>query len=139
MGTLLPDVDHLIYVYFMRPHEVTSQRVDSLVQKGQINKTLNLLYITREERAHLTFHTAHFQLIFLALTFLVLTSSGSIFGTGIVLAFSLHLLVDQVIDFMELGNINTWLEKMSIHLDRKQQIWYMVAIGATLLIFGFLL
>jgi hypothetical protein len=139
LGTLLPDVDHLIYAYFLRPQEVTSQRVNYLLQRGQIKRTLELLHATREERGGLIFHSAHFQLIFLALTFLVLTSSGSIFGAGLVLAFSLHLLIDQIIDFTKLGSLRNWFTKILIDLDKDQQRWYVLAIGAAILIFGFLL
>lgn len=139
LGTFLPDVDHLIYAYFLRPQELTSQRVGYLVKRGHFRRTLELLYMTRSERVNLVFHNAQFQLIFLALTFLVVTSSGSMFGTGIVLSFSLHLLVDELTDLTEIGNLNNWFSKLSLNLDISQQKWYMVAIAATISIFGFLL
>lgn len=99
LGTLLPDIDHLIYVYFLSPQDLTSQRVSYLLNKRDIGRSLSLLYETRSERKGLIFHSTVFQIIFWILTFLVVTSSGSIFGRGIVLAFSLHLILDQWIDF----------------------------------------
>ena len=99
LGTLLPDIDHLIYVYFLSPQDLTSQRVSYLLNKRDVGRSLSLLYETRSERKGLIFHSTVFQIIFWVLTFLVVTSSGSIFGWGIVLAFSLHLILDQWIDF----------------------------------------
>lgn len=99
LGTILPDVDHLIYVYFVSPQDLTSQRVSYLVDKRDLLRSVSLLYETRTERKNLIFHSTIFQIIFWVLCFLVLTSSGSIFGRGLVLAFSLHLIVDQAIDF----------------------------------------
>jgi len=99
LGTILPDVDHLIYVYFLSPQDLTSQRVSYLLEKKDVLRSISLLYETRTERKGLIFHSTVFQLIFWILTFLVVSSSGSIFGRGLVLAFSLHLIVDQAIDF----------------------------------------
>src|SRR3990167_8730149 len=71
IGTLLPDIDHLIYVYFLRPSELTSLRTQSLLAKREIFATLNLLSITRSERKHLIFHTFTFQVIFVLFSFFV--------------------------------------------------------------------
>lgn len=139
VGNFLVDIDHLIYIYFLRPHELTSQRVNYMLGKRSLGSTLNLLAETREERKDLIFHTMFFQLIFLVLTFLVVTSTGSILGRGVVLAFSLHLLVDQAVDLMEIGNLNSWLKYLPIRLgeDKHKIYWFIVLF--VLLFFGFLL
>jgi hypothetical protein len=139
LGTLLPDIDHLIYIYFLRPHELTSQRVASMLGKRELMKTLQLLAVTRAERTKLIFHTAYFQLLFLVFAYLVITSSGSILGRGLVLAFSLHLLIDQAVDWMETGGLANWFRQIPVQLEREQQRWYMVAALAILLFFGFFL
>lgn len=139
LGTLLPDIDHLIYVYFLRPQELTSQRVNYMLGKRNVWGSLSLLAETRSERTKLIFHTATFQLIFLVLTFLVITSSGSMFGRGLVLAFSLHLLVDQAVDFMETGDLNNWFKNLPIRLEGRQQRLYWLIVLVLVLLFGFLL
>lgn len=139
IGTILPDVDHLIYVYFLRPNEAISQRVASLISSREALKSLELLAQTRAERKHLTFHTFHFNLIFLLLSFLVITSSGSLLGRGIVLAFSLHLLIDQIVDYMETGDIVNWLKQVNLEFTKEQKQWYLIGNGIVLLILGFLL
>ena len=71
IGTFLPDIDHVIYVMFLKPVELTSQRVNYLVQRQELKRAVELLYDTRSERVGLIFHTVLFQLIFLVLTFLL--------------------------------------------------------------------
>ena len=135
LGTILPDIDHLIYVFFLQPQDLTSQRVNFELQKGEWRKSLGLLYITRSERMGLIFHTVSFQLIFLVLTFLVMSSSASPFGWGLVLAFSLHLLIDQIVDLTELQNFDNWQKnlKFAIPLDKAKLYWLVILI-ATILI-----
>jgi len=43
----------------------------------------------------------------------------------LVLAFLLHLLVDQAIDFFEGGNFSAWFSKLPIELDEEQRKWYL--------------
>ena len=139
LGTLMPDLDHFLYVYFLRPQELTSQRVNYMLGKGEILKTLDLLAETRYERTKLIFHTIFFQIIFLVLSFLVISSSGSIFGRGLVLAFLLHLSIDQIIDLRETGGFSNWLKDVPFTLDRTRTIYYVVATFLVILLFGFLL
>lgn len=131
LGTLLPYTDHLIYIYFLKPQEEISQKAaQELGQKnvkGVFGRTKHL------------FHTAHFQIIFLALSLLVITSSGSIFGRGIVLAFVLHLLIDQYIDFTKNGSLKDWFRQIPIELDKTQTRFYLLANLGVFLIFAFLL
>ena len=137
IGTLLPDVDHLIYVYFLRPNENMSKQVSSLVENKNFIKSWNILANTRTERKNLIIHSAHFQLIFLAFAFLVITSSGSLLGRGLVLAFSLHILIDQIIDYMETKNLDHWFTKIPLPLSVEQKRWYLVGNIVILLILGF--
>jgi hypothetical protein len=139
LGTLLPDADHFLYVYLLGSSDLTSQRANYLMNRREIVRTFDLLAETRYERTRLVFHTALFQLIFLVLTFLIVTSSGSLLGKGLVLAFSLHLLVDQLVDFMTIGNLSTWFRSfpIAITLDKSRETLYWTAILLLILIFGF--
>ncbi len=139
IGTLLPDVDHLIYVYFLRPQEEVSQKTVGMMGARNINGALELLSNTRASRVKLIFHTFYFQLLFFAFTFFIITSSGSPIGRGLVLAFSLHLLIDQIVDFLETGNIDNWFREVNFKLDKRQALWYLVINIVILLVFGFLL
>lgn len=120
VGIFLPDLDHLLYVLFLKPEELTSQRVGSLVGKKAVWRAIQLLYETRNERRGLIFHTVLFQVIFLALTFWMISSSVSLFGRGLVLSFSLHLCIDQIVDLMETGVFTNWLKDSPIMLNPPQ-------------------
>ncbi|OGM06140.1 hypothetical protein A2125_02320 [Candidatus Woesebacteria bacterium GWB1_43_5] len=137
LGTILPDIDHLVYVYFLRPYELTSQRVGHMSSNRDIKGAISLLSATRSERTNLVFHTAFFQIIFLAITFLVVTSSGDLFGRGLVLAFCLHLLVDQAVDLRNSGGLGNWFRNIPITLDTNQQGWYVGIAGLAFLLFAF--
>ena len=139
MGTLFPDLDHLFYIYVLRPGETASQKVSSLISEKKVVQSWNVLTETRIKRPELIFHTAYFQIIFLVLALWVVTSSGNLFGRGLVLAFSLHLLVDQLIDRMELKNLNNWFAKILTLNDKEYRRWYLIANFAALLVLGFVL
>ncbi len=143
LGTILPDVDHFIYVYFMNPQELTSQRVNSLMQNKDLIGSLNLLADTKYERSGFIFHTTFFQSIFFVLTFLVVSSSGSLFGRGLVLAFSLHLVIDQFVELMQTGSLTNWTQRINFPpiagLEKEKVVLYWAGALILVLIFGFLL
>lgn len=136
VGLFLPDIDHLVYVFFLQPQELTSQRVNFLLDKREVKRTLELLYETRSERTGLIFHTILFQLIFLILTFWIMTSSGSFFGKGLVLSFSIHLLVDQLVDLNDLKSFDNWVKNFPIKLDLKRAKIYFAVFIFIIFIFG---
>lgn len=139
VGVILPDIDHLIYVYFIKPTDLTSQRVNYLVNKSQLWRSVQLLYETRSERRGLIFHTIFFQLIFFVLTFWLMSSSASIFGKGLVLSFALHISVDQLVDLVDMKNLDNWLKFLPISLDlNKSKIFWSTGM-LLVLIMGFLM
>lgn len=139
IGTILPDIDHVIYVYYLRPYEVTSQRVMYEVNKGNLWQSWDILSKTRSERTNLIFHTILFQVLFLILGFLVLSSSSSLLGRGLMVSFLLHLFIDQIIDLRENGNLVNWFKNIPVTLDKMQLNIYLIANFAIILLFGFLM
>ena len=127
IGTFLPDIDHLIYVLFLSPQELTSQRIGFLWNRKEYKRMIELLYETRSERRGLVFHTIFFQIIFLVLTFWILSSSASLFGKGMVLSFALHLSVDQLVDLTEMKSLSNWTKDLPINLDLKKSKIYWLA------------
>ncbi len=96
VGTFLIDIDHFIYLFFTNPQELTSQRVQRLWEQKHFKELIVLTFDTSEERIELAFHNAFFQLILFVLCFFVLTSTGNLFGAGLVMAMSLRLLKDEI-------------------------------------------
>jgi hypothetical protein len=127
IGTFLPDIDHLIYVLFLSPQELTSQRIGFLWNRKEYKRMIELLYETRSERRGLVFHTIFFQIIFLVLTFWIMSSSASLFGKGLVLSFALHLSVDQLVDLTEMKVLSNWTKNLPINLDLKKSKIYWLA------------
>ena len=136
LGTLLPDVDHLIYVHLLKPNDVSSQKVAALVSQRQVWKTWDMLVSGRGERKGLLIHNASFQAIFLIFSVLIVTS-GNLMGMGLVLAFMLHLIMDQVTDLVEMGTIDSWYTGFPINLSSEQRRWFLIVNVLVLLFLGF--
>lgn len=136
IGTLLPDVDYFVYAYLLRPYELNSQRVISYVKQKAIFRAYGFMLDTRYEATKLIIHTIYFQVIFLILTFWVLTSSGSAFGAGLTLSFSLHLLIDQITDISQKGDLSNWFRELGIILDKKRTYSYWGVLLSIILFLG---
>ncbi|MBP7118603.1 hypothetical protein KBA63_00815 [Candidatus Woesebacteria bacterium] len=133
----LPDIDHLIYALYLRPQELTSQRVAQKLAGRNFSDLFTLLYATRDERRELIFHNIFFQLLFIVFAFLVVTSSGSILGRGIVLSFMLHLFVDQLVDLAGYGTFSRWEKTNMVLVPTSQQKLYVYAQAIPILLLGF--
>lgn len=119
IGLFLANVDHLLYVFVFKPYELTSQRVMALIRNKRFKEALILLYDTKSERTDLIFHSFNFQIIFLILTFWLMSSSGNLFGRGLVLSFLLSMVIYLL-------------------RDKNKSGFYFVGIVLLLFIFGFM-
>jgi len=129
VGLFMPNIDHLLHVFVLKPQELTSLRVTGLFKNKQIREAIILLYDTREERKELMFHTVLYQLIFAVLTFWVVSSSGNLFGRGLVLAYYLSLVI---------FNLKKFVNKELIFGDTDQTRIYFAAQVILLFVFGLL-
>lgn len=136
IGTFLPDIDHMLYVLYLRPYELTSQRAKQFLGRRELVKAFDLLAMTRSERKYLVFHSILFQLVFLLLTYWVLSSSNSFFGQGLVLAFSLHLVVDQYIDLMKLDSLTNWFQQVEFKISKEKSMFYVVGVFLLIVFLG---
>lgn len=129
VGLFMPNIDHLLHIFVLRPQELTSLRVTALLRSKQIKEAITLLYDTREERKELMFHTVLYQLIFAVLTFWVVSSSGNLFGRGLVLSYYLSLVI---------FNLKKFVNKELIFGDADQTRIYFAAQVILLFVFGLL-
>ena len=90
VGLILPNLDHLLYCFVFKPFELTSIRIKALITEKRFKEAIILLYNTKDERKDLIFHSTNFQLIFFILAYWVVSSSGNLFGRGLVLGFLLN-------------------------------------------------
>src|SRR3989344_4539150 len=61
VGSVLPDLDHVIYVYFLEPNDLNSQRFVYLRNQGNLSKALDILAESCHGRIRLILHTTLFQ------------------------------------------------------------------------------
>lgn len=139
VGFLIPYLDHLIYIYGIHPDELTSQRVKGYFSKGSLIPGIKLLIASHKERTKFILHTAHFQLIFVIVSFLLISSGVSVFGRGIVVFVLFNLVVEQILELNEKGNLDNWFYAFPFDLSKVQQIAYVVVNMVVLLVFALLL
>jgi len=96
LGLILVELDQLLYVFLLYPQQEVSRQIKALVAQKRYRRALGWLFQTGSGRRKLSFHNVLFQAIFIPFSFLVLTSSGSLLGTGMVMAIQLSLLLDQI-------------------------------------------
>lgn len=126
IGAILPDIDHLIYTYILRPGEFSSQKAAQMIEKRSFWQAMDFLATTRIDRKDLIFHNSMFQMLFVVFAYLIVSSTVNLFGHGLVLAFLLHLAIDQVIDLVQVGNINHWFTRFKFTLNKQQETLYWV-------------
>ena len=121
VGVFLPDIDRLLYVYVVKPEVAGSKQVSDLIGQRKAKESLHALSSMEIDRSQLMFHSARFQLIFLLFTFWVVSSSSSLFGWGLALAFTLHLLVDQAVDYLGSRDLSLWFRDIPFEVDVDQR------------------
>lgn len=135
VGTFLPYIDYLIYAYAIKTNAPVT--VES-INKKNILDTIKQYSADNSIKGDLVFHTALFQALLMIFVFFVTSSSGSVFARGIVLAFSLHLILNQVLDFQRDKNIDSWFIKFPLELDAFQKKIFMFANPVLLVLIGLL-
>lgn len=110
LGTFILDVDHLVYWYFLKPSLEESKKAREFVSQKQYKQALFLLAENHRTHTSLVFHHFIFQAVLLIVSFFIISSTTSIFGKGLVLAMSAHLLLDQFVDLKTSpDHLKNWL------------------------------
>lgn len=138
VGSLLVFTDHFVYAYFLRPKEESSQKARELVQQNKFIKATDYLVETHAVNDNLVFHNAWFIGVFFGFTLFVISSTGSLLGEGVVLAFLLHLIVDMFSDYTQKRNIDRWFKNFPMELTADQKRLFLIVSGVILLLMGLL-
>jgi len=121
IGSFLPDIDHLIYWFFLKPDLDESRQAKIFLSEKKIENLLKLLENTHKQHTSLIFHHYFFQAVLVLITFFVFTSTASILPKAILLAMNIHFLVDEIIDFKaDKKHLQNWLfarEEKQLSLD----------------------
>jgi hypothetical protein len=126
IGSHLLELDHLLYALWIYPHELTSMRVKKLFEERRFQEGLAMLRETRYERKKLSFHSVIFQAVLPIFAFFVLTSTGSLLGTGLVMALYLRTLQLQFNSFRKQGDIQGWFWQVQAEVSHRIQVLYFV-------------
>ncbi len=84
------------------------------------------------------FRTILFQAIYVAVCFFVVTSSGSMIASGLVLTIYLSMLLGQVGEFQLQKNLNTWYQVLAVPVTNAQQKYVMFVMFVLFFIITFL-
>lgn len=139
LGTFLLDIDHFVYALFLNSHELTSQRAAYLMKQKRFGETVDLLARTKHERTRAILHSIEFEVVFFILALFVVTSSGSLFGKGLVLGVIIHFLVDQYFDLQRFGTLNNWFRQFPVRLEKKEAALFWTGSVLVLLFLGIIL
>lgn len=107
IGVFLLDIDHLFYWWYLHPEKEDSMQAkgiwnqNNLKLKEKAKKLFELLQKYHVTHNRLMFHSVISQIVLLLLAFYLLTSGGSLFGSGIIMSINLHLLKDEWVDFLK--------------------------------------
>lgn len=133
IGMALLDLDRLIHVYAMRPHEQLSQQVQEMVRKRKWRDAAETLAVRRSEQYNLAFHNGVFALVYLPVLFFAITSSSGLFGKGVAAGVMVHLLYDAWRDQLaKPEHLNKWLFWM-VNRDvtlQEQKVFLWILTGA---------
>jgi len=109
-GSFLLDIDHLIYWLYLNPNIEESRLAQIAFKKRDFRSLIKLLEITHHKHTNLIFHHFFFQVVLAAISVFVFTSSGNVFGMGLMLALNIHLLIDEIVDYRrDPHHLQDWL------------------------------
>lgn len=141
LGTFILDLDHLIFAFYQKPEESSSQRIREALGRRNWRELLRVLEEVHQEHTELVFHQAIFQVIFLVFSFFIVTSTLSLLAKGIVMAANLHLLKDEWQDQKrDAHHLNKWLFwQVGQRVDLQTQQLYLIGVSVVFLVLNWVL
>ncbi len=95
IGYALTEADHLFYVVMCNPQELTCQRVrHEILETRNWRNAWGILQSTREERTRLPIHNILTGVVVAALGMWVVSSSGSLLASGVVVGLGVRLFME---------------------------------------------
>lgn len=116
IGSFLLDVDHFIYWFYLRPNLEESRLAQAAFKSRDIRSLIRLLEETHKNHSNPIFHHYFFQIVLMLITFFVFTSSVNTFTKALLLALNLHLLIDEIDDYIhDKKLLQKWLFARETH------------------------
>ncbi len=138
IGTFLPDLDHIFYSFFYKEESKSFLSFKTFLSQKKYVSAFYSLLENDDSIGVSAFHSFSFQLLFFILTFWIFTSSSSLFAVGLVLAFTLHLLVNQLSDLLVKGNLDSWSSGFfRLEIPKGKHLFYWLSIFALFVLISF--
>lgn len=125
IGSLILYFDPLISAYFALSETPGVQKAKQAIKQKEYKEVFLLAFSHQQNLEQSILHSALFQFALTALSFYIVTSSGSIFGSGLVMGMTLHLIWDDVAGWRIPAQLNKMLF-WNIHREisyREQKIF----------------
>lgn len=141
LGAFFLDFDHIIYWFYIKPNAEESRTAQSIIKSKKIIAAIRFLNETHKNHTSLIFHHFFFQVVLSLISFFVYTSSKDIFILSFLLALNIHLLVDEIEDYIfQPKHLQDWLfAREGKQLPIEQVRYYLILFIFFSLFFSFLL
>ncbi len=113
VGSVLPDVDHMVYFFGYGRNDFYAKEVKVLLKRKKIRTLFSFLTDNHKENTSLKMHNIGVVILFFIVSLLSFIIS---FETGVILfgAMCLHLMFDMFDDFLILGSLNPNWKRMGV-------------------------
>ncbi|MCW1948889.1 MAG: hypothetical protein KIH89_000350 [Candidatus Shapirobacteria bacterium] len=141
LGSFILDIDHFIFWFFLKPNLEESRLARTAIQNYDFKAIYSLLKTSHQTHYNLIFHHYFFQVILVLFSFFIFTLTKNLFITSLVVSLNLHLLIDEIIDFVYTPKtLQKWLfARENSQLPVKFLGRYILVFSSFLLIFIILL
>lgn len=129
VGILLLYFDPLVSAYLTSTEAPFSQELKQMIGQKRFEEALKETFVQHQAQEQPLLHSALFQVALTLLAFYVVTSSGSLFGSGLVMGMVLHLVKEEVGESKNPERLNRMLF-WNIHreITAKEQKIYLISI-----------
>ncbi|MDP3998048.1 MAG: hypothetical protein Q8P89_00320 [bacterium] len=135
-GVIVLYFDPLFTAYFGSTITSSTQEIKQLIGQKKFPAAVGKIFVSHEPREQLILHSAFFQCILMLLAFYIVTSSGSLFGSGLVMGMVIHLFQEEIViwrrDPQRLTKILFWNIHREVSLQ--EQKIYLAVVFATLFV-----
>lgn len=130
MGFVLADLDHLLYILVTNAHELTSLRIKLMFKSRDWKAVWKEIEDTKPERVQMAVHNVVTGLVLSGVGLWMITSSGSLLASGLVVSLGIKLFIEFVTDH----NPHKWYWLLPAPM-RLKEIWgAMLALQLLLLV-----
>jgi hypothetical protein len=98
LGYVLAEVDHLFYAWMCNPQELSCLRVRNEIENRRFRNAWAMLKATAHERTRLPIHNVFTGLIVAILGVWMISSTGNLLASGLVISLSLKLYLEFLTD-----------------------------------------